>query len=62
MLLDDPERRGWMGQQARERVEQFFSWASIVRQTLEFYQELAHPATRPAPAAPKRRQLRRASG
>ena len=53
MLLDDPERRAWMGRQARERVEQFFSWASIARRTLDFYEELAHPA-----AAARRRPRR----
>jgi starch synthase len=52
ILLEDPERRAWMGQRARERVEQYFSWASIARRTLEFYQELlGHSPTRPCPAA-----------
>jgi len=39
-LLEDPERRRFMGQRSRERVERHFSWASIARRTLDFYQEL----------------------
>jgi glycogen synthase len=39
-LLDDPERRRLMGQRSRERVERHFSWASIARQTLDFYRDL----------------------
>jgi glycosyltransferase involved in cell wall biosynthesis len=40
VLLDDPVLRQSMGEKARARVEQHFSWTSIARQTLEFYQEL----------------------
>ena len=40
ILLDDPALRDRMAKQARVRVEQLFSWTSIARQTLEFYQEL----------------------
>jgi alpha-maltose-1-phosphate synthase len=40
VLLDDPDLRAAMGERARARVEQKFSWTSIARQTLEFYQEL----------------------
>jgi glycogen synthase len=40
VLLDDPDLRETMGKRARARVEQHFSWTSIARQTLEFYQEL----------------------
>ena len=40
ILLDDPELRAAMAAKARARVEQQFSWTSIARQTLEFYQEL----------------------
>jgi alpha-maltose-1-phosphate synthase len=40
VLLDDPDLRAWMAANARRRVEQRFSWTSIARQTLEFYQEL----------------------
>jgi glycogen synthase len=45
-LLDDPGLRSRMAAQARARVEQKFSWTSIARQTLEFYEELvgAHRA------------------
>lgn len=39
-LLDDPDLRASMGRRARERVEQQFSWSSIARQTLEFYEEV----------------------
>jgi len=37
-LLDEPELRAAMARQARARVEQQFSWESIARQTLEFYE------------------------
>jgi glycogen synthase len=49
VLLDDPELRASMAENARARVEQQFSWTSIARQTLEFYQELvaAHRSHRP---------------
>ncbi|MDH5339822.1 MAG: glycogen synthase [Rubrivivax sp.] len=49
-LLDDPDLRAAMGRRARERVEQRFSWASIARQTLDFYTEViaAHAAQRKA--------------
>jgi alpha-maltose-1-phosphate synthase len=40
ILLDDPGLRESMGQKARARVEQQFSWTSIARQTLEFYGHL----------------------
>jgi alpha-maltose-1-phosphate synthase len=40
VLLDDPDLRASMAEQARLRVERKFSWTSIARQTLEFYQEL----------------------
>ena len=40
VLLDDPRLRASMAAKARERVERQFSWTSIARQTLEFYQEL----------------------
>jgi len=44
-LLDDPETIRAMGQKARQRVEQYFSWQSIARQTLELYGDLlARPA------------------
>ncbi len=47
-LLDDPGLRADMGRRARERVELQFSWASIARQTLEFYKQViaAHDARR----------------
>jgi alpha-maltose-1-phosphate synthase len=40
VLLDDPALRESMAVKARLRVEQQFSWTSIARQTLGFYQEL----------------------
>jgi glycogen synthase len=36
-LLDDPDLRARMGRRARARVEEQFSWASIARQTRDFY-------------------------
>jgi len=39
-LLDDADLRARMGRRARERVEQKFSWTSIARQTLAFYEEI----------------------
>jgi glycogen synthase len=39
-LLDDPALRQEMGRRSRERVEQFFSWSSIARRTLDFYEDL----------------------
>jgi glycogen synthase len=46
-LLDDPARRAAMARNARARVEAHFSWTSIARQTLEFYQSvIAARATR----------------
>ena len=48
VLLDDPPLRSSMAGKARARVERHFSWTSIARQTLEFYQELiaTHQAKR----------------
>jgi glycogen synthase len=40
-LLDDPALRAEMARKARERVERLFSWTSIARRTLEFYEALA---------------------
>jgi glycogen synthase len=40
VLLDDPALRQSMAERARLRVEQQFSWTSIARQTLGFYEEL----------------------
>ncbi|MGH9309324.1 MAG: glycosyltransferase, partial [Vicinamibacterales bacterium] len=40
VLIDDPDLRSAMGAKARARVEQLFSWTSIARQTLEFYEDL----------------------
>jgi alpha-maltose-1-phosphate synthase len=39
-LLDDPTTMQAMGRRARARVEQYFSWSSIARRTLEFYRAL----------------------
>jgi glycogen synthase len=39
-LLDDPELRRSMGRAARARVEELFSWSSIARQTVDFYETL----------------------
>jgi starch synthase len=40
VLLDNPELRASMARKARARVEQQFSWTSIARQTLDFYQQV----------------------
>jgi starch synthase len=40
LLLDDPAQRALMARKARARVEQQFSWTSIARQTLEFYEQI----------------------
>ncbi len=39
-LLSDPERRRLMGERSRRRVEEHFSWTSIARRTLDFYEDL----------------------
>jgi len=39
-LVFSPEKLRTMGLKARQRVEERFSWVSIARQTLTFYQEL----------------------
>jgi glycosyltransferase involved in cell wall biosynthesis len=51
VLLDDPNMRASMAAKARARVEEQFSWTSIARQTLEFYEQtraeyLAAPGAR----------------
>jgi starch synthase len=40
-LLNDPGRRRTMGEKARLRVEELFSWQQVATQTLDFYQEIA---------------------
>ena len=40
-LLADPEKRRIMGEKARRRVEDLFSWRQVARQTLDFYQDVA---------------------
>jgi len=39
-LLSSPEKIEAMGAKSRERVEKYFSWGSVARQTLKFYKEL----------------------
>ncbi len=39
-LLAAPELREAMGRRARQVVEEHFSWISVARQTLEFYEQL----------------------
>ena len=39
-LLHAPEERRRMGQRSRERVEDHFSWGSVARRTLRFYEEV----------------------
>jgi starch synthase len=43
-LLSSPDKIKRMGAKSRERVEKHFSWKSIARQTLNFYQALVHQA------------------
>ena len=43
-LLSSPERRASMARKARTRVEDHFSWTSIAKQTLAFYEQLADRA------------------
>ena len=38
-LLADPARLAVMGVRARERVERFFSWASVARRTCDLYRD-----------------------
>jgi glycogen synthase len=42
-LLEDPDRLRQMGIAARKRVEEYFSWTSVARSTLDFYRELVRP-------------------
>ncbi|MEX1315149.1 MAG: glycogen synthase [Desulfotignum sp.] len=39
-LVRSPEKKAQMGAAARKRIEKQFSWTSIARQTLDFYQHL----------------------
>jgi glycosyltransferase involved in cell wall biosynthesis len=39
-LLSSPEKRELMAHRARARVEKYYSWKSVARQTLDFYQEV----------------------
>jgi glycogen synthase len=40
-LVRAPERRAQMGRAARARVERHFSWESVARRTIAYYEELA---------------------
>ena len=57
-LLADPELREKMGRRAREVVVEKFSWTSVARQTLEYYEELVlgrggtAPSPKPSPPTP----------
>lgn len=42
LLLSAPEKLQTMGIAARKRVEEYFSWKNIARQTLQFYKELTN--------------------
>lgn len=52
-LLANPDLRARMARAARARVEQQFSWTSIARQTLEFYERIIerHTADRRVPSS-----------
>jgi starch synthase len=41
-LLSSPEKMKAMGIKSRERVEKYFSWGGVARETLEFYKKLTH--------------------
>ena len=45
-LMDDPGKLQQMGQAARDRVEQHFSWTSIARETMGFYKSLTNITAR----------------
>lgn len=45
-LLSSPEKISRMGENSRSRVEQYFSWKSVARQTLEFYRKLIRDTCR----------------
>jgi len=46
-LLSSPRRMQEMGEKARERIEQKFSWETIARQTLGFYRETVNASDCP---------------
>ncbi|HET8603592.1 MAG TPA: glycosyltransferase family 4 protein [Marmoricola sp.] len=39
-LLDDPERRAWMGRAGRERAQQLFSWRAVAEATAAAYERV----------------------
>jgi len=45
-LLSEPEVREQMGRRARKVVEEKFSWTSIARQTLEYYEAVINATRR----------------
>ena len=47
-LLENPKLLHEMGHQSRKRVEEFFSWTSIARRTVDFYEELLNTRVGPA--------------
>lgn len=45
-LLDDPQRRSQMGQAARRRAEETFSWRAVAARTVEAYHDAQEAAAR----------------
>ena len=41
-LMRDEARRRYMGEKARRRVEENFSWEAIARKTAELYRTVCH--------------------
>ncbi len=52
VLLRSPEKRMAMAKKGRKRVEEHFSWKSIARKTLAFYEEVLSTATDLPPTCP----------
>jgi glycosyltransferase involved in cell wall biosynthesis len=40
-VLDNPEKRKWLGKNGRKRVLEEFTWDKVARKTLELYQQMA---------------------
>lgn len=57
-LLSAPDKLEAMGIAARRRVEKYFSWQAIARQTLQFYRELTGESVRNESRAPRANVVR----
>jgi phosphatidylinositol alpha-1,6-mannosyltransferase len=38
-VLEDPERRKWLGKNGRKRVLKEFTWSKIAEKTMELYEK-----------------------